>query len=425
MTFKIQDISITKLLHNKKFVMSISIICAVIFWGIINISESPNISKDIHNVPVTISVDGTIAESLGLDVVSGGEDRVVTVSVSGPRYIVSGLTAEDITVTAAMDMVTAAGNQSVPLVAIKSSGKSGYTITGVSPGNLTLLVDNFNTKTFDVEVKANGAAAAEGLICDTPVVSADKYAQLNVSGPRTQLDKLAKIVAEAQVNETLSATKSFDAQIRFYDINGNEMDKSLFTIDTPTVNITVPILKSKDVPIKVVFKNAPEIYSETGLSHTTNLRKVTVLGQPEEIDALEFINLAPIDFKKISETNRKFLCALEIPNGMRLAEEVADVEVNVTAPLETRTIPITKFEAVNMADGLKMAVTERTPKEVVICTAKGDVDKIKVAEVKGIVNVGGYAAGEYNVPLSISADGRDDIWVVVRDADYTLRIKLS
>ena len=424
MTIKNKDISISKLLENKKVVMTISIICAVVFWGIINISQSPNITKDIHNIPVSISVEGTVAESMGLDVVGGGEDRVVTVSVAGPRYIVAGLSADDISVTAMLDNVTTAGNQTITLSATRASDKIGYSIVEISPSTITLMVDNFDTRVFDVQVKAIGAAAAEGLICDTPVVSADKYSQIVIKGPKSQLDKVISVVAEAQVNATLSETKTYDAAIKLYDINGKELDASLFTIDKPTVNIIVPIFKSKEVPLRAQFKNAPAAYSGSNIGYNVSIKSVTVYGRGDEIDALEFIPLAPIDFGKITEGSRKFKCTLDIPNGMRLSEEIAEVEVTITTALTEKTIGVSEFKAQGLSSGLRMSVTEKVPKEITLCTSGADISKITDKDVFGVVDLTGYAAGEYNVPLKIAVQGRDNVWAVYKDSGYTLRIKV-
>ncbi len=331
MTIKNKEVSVSKWLQNKKVVMTISIVCAVIFWAIINISESPNITKDIHNVPVSISVEGTAAEALGLDVVGGGEDRTVTVTVSGPRYIVAGLSADDITVTASMDNVTSAGNQAINLVATRGSDKIGYTIVGVNPGTITLMVDNFDTRTFDVEINAVGVDADEtqGLIAETPMFSADKYSKLTVSGPKTQMDKLAKVVAEAQVNATLSETKSYDAQLKFYDAAGNELDKSLFTFENPTVSITVPILKSKKVPLKATFKNLPTSIGDKVPTYSLDISTVTVHGRADQIDALDHIALTAIDYNEITNNTTEFICTLEIPNGMHVAEENQVTQIKV------------------------------------------------------------------------------------------------
>lgn len=331
MTIKNKDVSLSKLLENKKVVMTISLVCAIIFWGIINISESPNITKDIHNVPVNISIKGTAAENLGLDVVGGGEDRTVTVTVSGPRYIVAGLNADDIYVTASMDNVTSAGNQPIALVATRGSDKIGYSIVNISPSTITLLIDNFDTKIYDVEIDAQGVQADEtkGLIVEEAMFSADKYAKLQVSGPKTQMDKLAKVVAEAKINATLSETKSFDAQLKFYDTAGNEMDKSLFTFENPTVSITVPILKSKSVPIRATFKNLPAEYAEKNPTYVLDVKAVVVHGRADQVDALEFVPLTAIDFEAIKGGKTEFICTLELPNGMHTAEESAVQEVKV------------------------------------------------------------------------------------------------
>lgn len=425
MTIRKKEISVSKWLQNKKVVMTISIILSVLFWGIINISESPTTARDILNVPVTISLEGTFAADQGFDVVSGGADRTVTVTVSGPRYIVADLTAEDIIVSASTDHINAAGEFDLNLEASRGSRKIGYSITGISPATIKVYVDATDTKTFEVQTKAVGASAPEGLFCDMPKASSDKYKQITVKGPKTQVEKIAKVEAVAQVNAVLKESTPFEAEVKLYDADGNEMDKSMFTMDYTTVNITVPVYKSRELEIKPVFKNAPDSLKVGGIDCKLSVGSVTVKGRPEAIDALEYIPLSAIDLKAVSENNKVFNCQIDLPDGIYLGQEITSVEVQIDEKIKRKTFKLSRVNPQNLAAGLRVDVTDRLPKEIVICGLGDAVDKIGDSDISAVIDLAGYVAGGHNVPMEIVISGRKDVWAVHKDSPYTITIKIS
>lgn len=425
MTIRKKEISVSKWLQNKKVVMTISIVLSVFFWGIINISESPTTAKDILNVPVNISLEGTFAADQGFDIVSGGADRTVTVTVSGPRYIVADLTAEDIIVSASTDHINAAGEFDLNLEASRGSRKIGYSITGISPATIKVYVDTTDTQSFELQTKAVGASAPEGLFCDVPKVSSDKYKQITVKGPKTQVSKIAKVEAVAQVNAVLNETTSFESEIKLYDAEDKEMDKTMFTMDYNTVSITVPVYKSRELELRPVFKNAPDALKTGAIDCDLSVKTVTVKGRPEAIDALEYIPLTAIDLKTVTDKNNTFICEVDLPDGIHLAEEVAGVEVKIKDRIKTKTVKLNRINPINLTAGLSVNVTDKLPKEIVICGLGDSVDKVSDSDVIGVIDLSGYVAGGHNVPMEITVTDRTDIWAVQKDSPYTVTIKIS
>ena len=54
--------------YNKKFLVTLSVICSVLMWATLAINISPVETKTVSAVPITINVD-TIKENFGLDFV--------------------------------------------------------------------------------------------------------------------------------------------------------------------------------------------------------------------------------------------------------------------------------------------------------------------------------------------------------------------
>ena len=66
------------------------------------------------------------------------------------------------------------------------------------------------------------------------------------------------MVRATAANETLTETKTFDVPLRFYDEDGAEVSSDYVTAEFDSVQVTVPVLKVKQVPIKVEFTNIPD-----------------------------------------------------------------------------------------------------------------------------------------------------------------------
>ncbi len=409
-----------RLFGSRKFTIPFSIFVAVVFWLVITLVQNPERTVTISGLPVSVVTEGTMVEELGLDVV-GNTDSVVSVRITGPTYVVSGLSAADISVSANLSEVNAAGTYDIPLVASRVGTKTGYTVTGVTPETLTLTFDYINEAEFPVEAVANGASAVEGLIVDTPVVTNSEDASVTVRGPRSYIERIAAVRAVADVNATLSKTTSYDARIVLIDENGEEMDLSLFTLSSGTVKISVPIYKQKKVKIVPQFVNTPAGFASESIPYTIDEAEVSVKGTPETIDALSEVKTAPIDFYTLSAGNNTFTVALALPNGVKLAENINAVTVRVNlSGYRERTFTVTECRGIN---GGGLGISRFTPiRNVRVMGPSAVMGRLTAANLYAEVDLTGKAAGQYTITVTIKCATSDRVWQI---GTYTTVVVLS
>lgn len=413
---------LSKLFYNKKFLVAFSAVLAVILWLVIYINENPMRETTINNVPISISLKNSVVEELGLDIV-GSLDQTVSVTVSGPNYVVSSVTADDILVNVSISNVNTAGSYKLELVAAKNSGKSGYTILGVSPSSVEVDFDYYETKIYTVEPIAIGASAVDlpGYEAKSAQVTNVAQSTLEVKGPKSVVEKIAKVQAVCEVNAVLDKTTSYDATLKFLDEDGNAVDSTYLTYPEEKYSITVPIYKKVTLPIVPAFTNTPEGYLGSvpcTLSETT----VTVEGAPEMIDTLTEIKLKPIDFSSITTTQTSFEAALDLPSAIKCADNLETVTVKLSlGQLRERTFNVGEISGTALSDGL--TATFDTLKNVKICGNRTTVNRLSSTDLYAVADLSTItASGTYTVPVQIKCKSSNGVWAI---GSYNVTVKVK
>ncbi len=402
----------SRLLYEKRFAIPFSILLAVVCWLAITINENPVRESTVSGVAVNIITEDTMVSELGLDII-GEYANKVEVRVSGPNYIISSLTAKDLTVSASLSNVNAAGTYTIDLYASRNSSKVGYSVVGVEPSQLTLTFDNIDTVTYPVTAIANGASATQGLVAEKPIVTDSEFINISIKGPRSEMAKIASVVAVANVNKSLPATQSFDAKLQLLDEFGTALDTSKFTLPAEIIKISVPISKTKEVPLVATFTNAPEGYALVSIPHTLSEQTVTLIGPPETIDTIDSVKLAPIDFTQIHKDSTSFDVALSLPTAVKTMETIETVTVKITAgTLTEKTFTVTNFTPLNLDAGHTVSVAGGAVKRVRICGTYDAMRNMSADKLYAQMDLTGKAPGEYTVEVKITAQDRDKVWQV-------------
>ena len=408
-----KKLSLGGLFYNNRFVLPFAIIASLVLWMSVNITQNASRERTISDITVNITTEHTAVGALGLDVVSGGMGEKVNVKVSGSSYVISSLSSSDILVSASLSEVTAPGTYEVPLTAVKNSAKIGdYTILSITPSTLEVTFDHIDTKKLPVQAVAEGASAADGLIAESAVVTDTANAEVEIKGPRTEMNKLVSVQAVAQVNKRMSATESFDAKLVLLDENGEALDPTPFTLSFTELKITVPISKSKEVPLRASFTNAPTAYKTSPIGYDLSVGSIRVLGQPEIIDSLEYIELSPIDFDNISASSTQFSCTPKLPGGIKSLDNLDSVTVTINiGAIAERTFDVSNFVPVNIAANLQAGVSQ-TLRNVKLAGPEAVINAIDGAAVYAEVDMSGKPAGEHTVAVRIKVSGYDMVWQV-------------
>lgn len=428
--------SIKGLLNNNNFLILISLIAAIIFWLVLTVNESDS-QNTISGIDVSIPIENTVVGDMGLDVIGNKEGYKASVTVKGPAYVVGALTSDDIAVTASISNVTTAGNYQLELRATKQAGNvnNEFEIASISPSNIVVSFDFIDTKVFTVNAQAIGASAVEGLVAENPVVSDSNSAALTFKGSRSNIEKIAKVVAVAEVNEVLDKTKSYTAFLKAYDSEEKELSLANYTITTADgltvegVEISVPISKTKTVPVKAQFVNAPKAYQNKAIPHVLSETKLDIIGPPETIESITEISLGEIDFDQISEDNQVFKVPVVLPEGVKSTDNIETVTVTINGldNFVVRTFTVSNLKAsfengVSNESSVSSASLSRSIKNVKIYGPKSVLDKLTSDDLYAYINIGGLKAGEHTVSARIKSSTSDEIWQV---GTYTATINVK
>ena len=415
---------IKTLFDNKRFIMIFSLILAIVIWFIISFSQAPDIERTINDVPVNFAVENSAVEQMGLDVVSNADAYKVSVTIKGPSYVVGIISADDILVSPTLSAVNAPGTFSLDLKATKI--KNGdYRILSVSPSVISARFDYIDTKEFTLETVAKGAAATAGLVAEDAVATDSNYATLTVKGPRTEMEKINRVVAFAAVDKTLSKTTSFAAKLIIYDTEGKEMDTSLFKItdkngeEINNLQISVPISKVKEVPLSVRFKNAPEGYASSPLKSSLSVNTISIIGPAETIDSISSIALEDIDFNKISPSKYEFEVAPVLPDGVKSVDSIGTVKVTFheVRYYSQKTLEVTALKA----DGA--TATLKTPiKNVTVCGPSAAIKSLTASDLVAYADLTDKTAGDHTIDVKIICKTSNKVWQV---GSYSATISIS
>ena len=164
-------ININRFFANKKTAIAFSVILSFSIWLSVMINQNPVREQVFSDVTANITIDNTAAGDLGLGIISDIASQKFTVTVSGPNYVVSSLTADDFVISADITGVNSAGSHTLTLFGNRNSSKSGYSFKSISPATIDVVFDYIDSKSFSLTPKLIGVSATEGLVAETPVIS--------------------------------------------------------------------------------------------------------------------------------------------------------------------------------------------------------------------------------------------------------------
>lgn len=403
----------SQLFSNRKFSVIISFIVALTFWFIITLVENPNSERVLNGVQVYLDTNGTVVAQQGLSIVNEAENsKFVSVKISGARYVVNSVSPEDILITPSFEDVNAAGKYSVKLTATNNSTKT-FNIESVTPAAMDLELDYIDTVSLDVQIKVKGAVAAQGLSLGTERFTNSEKASLEISGPRAVVSTISDVYAEVQAdkNQKLTATKSYEADIVLYTKQGKKVKTDKLTLSFDKINVSVPVLKTKTVPIRCAYTNKPQGYTPiaTLKFDGKQINKIKIEGAPDIIDKTDFVELETIDFFGVSKNRNTFKKAFVLPSGVSVVDEIDLVEVKLnTSDVANKKVKVNNVVAINNKDNLKVALSQ--PISAVVCGKAATINQLNDSDFYAEVDLDGKAEGEQSVTVTIKAKDKDNVW---------------
>lgn len=410
------------LFNDNRFVAILSLVLALIMWFVIYLQNTPNSNETISNVPVSISYENSMAQDLGLEII-GDATATVDVNVTGSRYTVQNLTADDFTARVSLSSVTRAGTYTLSIQVIRNVVSDEYTITSWTPEEIQLTFDQIVTRTFPVEVSTPNLTAADGYLMETPYADID---YVTVTGPQTEVDQISRCAVTIDAERELTETLTTSGTIQFYDAAGSVIESENLEYDHDTVTVTIPIYKTRTLDLQVEFVNVPRGFPIEQLGYTLSRDTILVASPSETIDNIDAITVGPIDFREI-DIGTEITLDITLNAGLKNVENVDSVTVTFPSyGLTSRTMDVSKdnFVIENLPSGYTVEVLTEQLEDVRIVGDTSIVNDLTAEDLVGTIDLSQYSIsrGRYTVSVKIYVQGRVLAWAV---GEYSVEIEAT
>lgn len=416
---KKKKLSLNKLFQNNKFLIILSLVISTITWVYMSMGTTNDTSVTISNIPIQIELPDQLVNN-GLQVFSDTE-QTATVTVTGSRAVLGSISTKDITVTAATNGIDSAGTYQISLSAVKTNPSANFQIIStVTPSNVNVIVDYLRETSFPIQENVV-YKVADGYYASTSLASKN----ITVSGPQTEIAKIAKVSASAELDGILDDSTSATADILLYDKSGNRISTDLLKMEFGTVEASISVLTEKTVKVVPEFMNKPEGLNLGDDMLSVEPSEILLAGPKKVLDNTKSIKLESIDFATLSNKRYEYNDqGINIPTDCKnISNSTAAKVVLDLSSLSKKTYTVDSFKVSGLSSEYKADVTQ-TNMSVTVIGSKKELENLKSSDIECIIDTSDQSGtvGSVQMPVTFKLKGTSTCWV---SGSYKANITIS
>lgn len=382
----------------------IALIFSAFLWLIVVNVDNPVGSRTFQDIPVTIINDDIILSSGEVYQVLG--EDTVSVTVYANRQVRQELDSEDIIAIADVSQMDTTTNLIPISVTIQGYDRDDYDTAVATPRNLRIQREKSGRKVLALTADTGGTVPRDGYTLGDLTVRPDN---VTITGPESALENIDRAVAKVDVSG-ISKDAELSAELKLYDVNGNELGQSQLenNLGDEGLTVSVEVLEEKTVPVEFNVTGTPaDGYRYTGC--TSEPESIRICGRSDDIRGVDAIRV-PASVVSVEGENAPVKQTVDIteflPEGVSLVDENS-AEIQVTAMVEqdgTRTIHmlVSSIRISNLADDLQV---DYEPDAEIDLQFRGDQQALDVLDISNAVSVdlSDYTEpGTYDVPVYVN-----------------------
>lgn len=416
---KKKKLSLNKLFQNNKFLIILSLVISTITWVYMSMGTTNDTSVTISNIPIQIELPDQLVNN-GLQVFSDTE-QTATVTVTGSRAVLGSISTKDITVTAATNGIDSAGTYQISLSAVKTNPSANFQIIStVTPSNVNVIVDYLRETSFPIQENVV-YKVADGYYASTSLASKN----ITVSGPQTEIAKIAKVSASAELDGILDDSTSATADILLYDKSGNRISTDLLKMEFGTVEASISVLPEKTVKVVPEFMNKPEGLNLGDDMLSVEPSEILLAGPKKVLDNTKSIKLESIDFATLSNKRYEYNDqGINIPTDCKnISNSTAAKVVLDLSSLSKKTYTVDSFKVSGLSSEYKADVTQINM-SVTVIGSKKELENLKSSDIECIIDTSDQSGtvGSVQMPVTFKLKGTSTCWV---SGSYKANITIS
>ena len=402
-------------MKNKVLTALLSFFIALGLWLYVVTVVSPNSDKHYYNIPVSLQNE-SLLQDRGL-MITDMDVSDVSLHLEGNRTDLNNLNSANISIDVDASRIYEAGthNLSYSITYPGDIPGSAITVLSQNPGTVTVVVAERISKSVPVEIQYIGSLS-EDYMADKENKVLD-YESVTVTGPKDVIDSIA--MAYIQVNlEGRSESISGQFVYTLCNEKGEPVDVELVTTDVEFVNLTLRILRVKEIGLTLnVIEGGGATTANTDI--TIDPPTILISGSDGLLEDLDKLELDTVDLSQMLQ-DETLTFPIKLPEGITNETGVLEATVSISfADLGTKTLTVTNINAVNVPEGLEadlitklLEIQIRGPKKVIDQVTAEDIvvtvdlanEQIGTATVKAVFTIsidGVGAVGTYNVTATL------------------------
>lgn len=301
-----------------------ALVIAIIVWFAISMQIFPDVTTHVSNIPVEVKATDYMTQN-NLSVADGYVDNV-SVQITGKRYEVGNMTADDFTAKADLSAITSDGEYTVN-VNVTPVKENSCTVDDENI-TLRLKVEKTVSKTYSIssgnmKATADGVKATAGMKIDS--VAAEP-STITLTGDSAAVDAVKTVeIRSVFAGETAESVTS-KGQIVLLGANGEVIENPDIKFDNESFTVNVTLYKQKTLPLTVQFTNVPSNFDLSSLKYSIYPESLTVSSPDDSLDSQEKFEVGSID---LCQLTTKYLQKLTLP--ITLPEGYKNISGNTSA----------------------------------------------------------------------------------------------
>lgn len=290
----------------------ISFCMALALWFYVSYEENPNMTKTIHNVPISIDGQQALKEN-GFSVYSIS-DKSVDVSVTAKRLSFRKISNKTIPAKLNVSSIKSSGEHIIPVTFDLSSMASGTSFT-VKDNDIKVIIEPIVQKNFSVNVDLDESGVSSLIVRKSSV----SPKTVTVSAPKSIISEISSVTTQKIIPDNKNITHHNSVNVIVLGQDGLPMEG--VECSPSQIDVSYSFYSVKTVPIKLVTTES------SGPLPQLSQSEITIYGYGDVFDATQSISTEAINPSSFS-SGAKTKVKLILPDGIKLTNQSSEIDVS-------------------------------------------------------------------------------------------------
>ena len=399
-----------KLYDSKVFWMIVSLLCSLVMWAYVSSLDTTDKEITFSGISVEFRGQEELLADRSLSIASV-DTETVSIVVRGERSNITKLKSSDIKAVIDVSNITQPNEMTwaYRLEFPDYVDPNDITVVRKSPEAINFTVVRNAKKTVEVKGSFEGTIA-EGCVAEEFVF---EPGFIVIEGPEASIEKIDHAWVTFGKDQIIDSTYVEESDYTLMDAGGKPCSRDGLMLSAEKVTATQPILKSKEVPLRVNLISGGGI---TAANCTVSIdpQTIKIAGDSRIVDDLEFIEIGTIDLSSFV-SGYEHVFAIKLEDGMQNLTGVSEAKVTVeVAGTHTKTFTATNISCRGVSSGYHATIDTKEVEVTLRALSSDALDKIKADDISVIADLSDYGTttGQVIVNAKVQVSGHDNVGAI-------------